>query len=194
MSPTLSHCIGRGRWISVCDFVERNCWLSPVYLVLLGMNDKVMSSLSSPSCPPSCRQGQGQSHHFVLLVNSILEKSPPCQPPMRKARTRRTLACAAPSCLENAVCPDATNAWFSSEIQVLVNWLINHDWHSHLKLRIWLVNNHHHWHQLQHEKVWALILILMILVIIICIWIIVTISIRNLVTIFGLWSSFVFGI
>ena len=80
------------------------------------------------SCPP-CHvhlfllvegqgQGQGKSHHFV---NSRWERSPPCQPPMRKARTRRTLACAAPSCRENAVCPDATNAWFSSKIQVLVN-------------------------------------------------------------------------
>ena len=42
---------------------------------------------------------------------------PPCHPTRRRPRTMRTRACAAPSWRENAVCPEATNAWFSSEDQ-----------------------------------------------------------------------------
>ena len=44
----------------------------------------------------------------------MTQACPPRHPTRRRPRTRTTLAWAAPASREKAVCPDATNAWFSS--------------------------------------------------------------------------------
>ena len=74
-------------WAREVDFCLRLCRTkllthSRVYLVLLGMIDKIMSSLSSPSCPPcwGTRTGTRQITPFC----------PPCQPPIRKMSSLST--------------------------------------------------------------------------------------------------------